>query len=416
MNETRREEYRLYVGIDWATTAHRVVILDAARRVVAEREVAHTGAALAALADELTARAGGEPAAVAVAIEVPRGPVVETLLERGCAVYALNPKQLDRFRDRYSVAGAKDDRRDARVAAEALITDRDAFRRLRVEEPGVIRLRELGRTEADLQQELTRLANRLREQLLRYYPQALALCPAADEPWFWALLAMAPTPAAAARLPLGRVRALLRARRVRRLSAETVQAELQTPALRVAPGTAEAASETIGWLLPRLELVAQQRQACIRRVEEALDALTTSGQLSEQRDVLILRSVPGIGRVVAATLLGEAATEVAQRDYHALRTHGGLGPVTKQSGKRRVVQMRYACHARLREAFYHWGRVSVQRDLRSRAHYTRLRQGGHSHGRALRGVVDRLLHMLMAMLRTQTLYDSSRRQPLAQSA
>ncbi len=416
MNETHREEYRVYVGIDWASAAHRVIIVDAARRVVAEHEVAHTGAALAALGDELIARAGGDAAAVAVAIEVPRGPVVETLLERGCAVYALNPKQLDRFRDRYSVAGAKDDRRDARVLAEALITDRAAFRRLRVEEPGVIRLRELGRAEADLQEELTRLANRLRDQLLRYYPQALALCPAADEPWFWALLAVAPTPAAAARLASDRVGTLLRAHRIRRLRAESVLAQLHTPALRVAPGTAEAASETIGWLLPRLELLAQQHRDCARRVEEALDELTTSGQLREQRDVLILRSVPGIGRVVAATLLGEAAAEVAARDYHALRTHGGLGPVTKQSGKRRVVQMRYACHDRLREAFYHWGRVNVQRDPRSRAHYTRLRQCGHSHGRALRGVVDRLLEMLMAMLRTQTCYDPSRRQPLAKTA
>jgi hypothetical protein len=121
----------LYVGIDWASRAHRVIIMDAARRVVAEQEVAHTGEELTALADELITRAGGEAAEVAVAIEVPRGPVVETLLERGCAVYALNPKQLDRFRDRYSMAGAKDDRRDARVLAEALITDRAAFRRLR---------------------------------------------------------------------------------------------------------------------------------------------------------------------------------------------------------------------------------------------------------------------------------------------
>ncbi len=127
--ETDREDYRLYVGIDWASTAHRVVSLNAARAVVADQEVAHTGAALAALADELIARAGGRAAAVAVAIEVPRGPVVETLLERGCAVYVLNPKQLDRFRDRYSVAGAKDDRRDAQVLALALITDRAALQR-----------------------------------------------------------------------------------------------------------------------------------------------------------------------------------------------------------------------------------------------------------------------------------------------
>lgn len=416
MTETAPEAYRVFVGIDWAATAHRVVVLDAARRVVSDRAVAHRGAALTALAEELVAQAGGAVAGVAVAIEVPRGPVVETLLDRGLAVFALNPKQLDRFRDRYSVAGAKDDRRDARVLAEALLTDRAAFRRLAPEDPRVIRLRELSRTETELQQELTRLANRVREQLLRYYPQALALCPAADEPWFWAVLAVAPTPAAAQRVTAARLTALLRAQRIRRVTADGVLATLRTPPVRVAPGTAEAASEHLTWLLPRLELVATQRAACAQRVRAVLEELATPGRPGERRDVLILRSVPGIGRVVTATLLSEAATEVALRDYHALRVHGGVAPVTQQSGKRRAVQMRYACNGRLRDGLYHWGRVSVQRDPASRQHYRQLRARGHSHARALRGVIDRLLRMLMAMLRTQTTYDPSRRPLLAQPA
>ena len=64
---------------------------------------------------------------VGVAIETPRGPVVESLMERGIAVHSINPKQLDRFRDRLSPAGAKDDRRDARVLASALRTDPHCF-------------------------------------------------------------------------------------------------------------------------------------------------------------------------------------------------------------------------------------------------------------------------------------------------
>jgi hypothetical protein len=60
---------------------------------------------------------------VAIGIEIPRGAVVETLVERRFAVYSLNPKQMDRFRDRHSVAGAKDDSRDALVIADSLRTD-----------------------------------------------------------------------------------------------------------------------------------------------------------------------------------------------------------------------------------------------------------------------------------------------------
>lgn len=215
----------------------------------------------------------------------------------------------------------------------------------------------------------------------------------------------------------GRVAALLRTHRIRRVAAETVLAQLQTPAVGVSPGTVEAASERIAWLLPRLRLLHAQRRECVRRVEQALAALAElPGQLHEQRDVTILRSLPGVGRVVAATLLAEAAPALRERDYHALRAQSGLAPVTRQTGKRRVVIMRYACHQRLRTAMYHWGRVSVQCDAHSRRHYAALRARGHAHARALRGVVDRLLLILIAMLKTRTCYDPARRRPLLQTA
>ena len=143
------DDYELYVGIDWATEAHQVCLLDPRGQVLAEQRVAHTGPALAALVTDLVSRVT-PPSRIAVAIEIPRGAVVDTLLERGLHVFVLNPKQLDRFRDRYSVARAKDDRRDARVAADALRTDRAAFRRLALEDPRVIRLRELSRLHDDL--------------------------------------------------------------------------------------------------------------------------------------------------------------------------------------------------------------------------------------------------------------------------
>ena len=102
-----------------------------------------------------------------------RGPVVESLMERGFAVHSINPKQLDRFRDRFSPAGAKDDRRDARVLASALRTDPHCLRRLEPTDPAIIELREWSRLDEDLTRERVRLANRMRQQLWRYYPQFL---------------------------------------------------------------------------------------------------------------------------------------------------------------------------------------------------------------------------------------------------
>jgi hypothetical protein len=140
------------------------------------------------------------------------------------------PKQLDRFRDRFTVAGAKDDRRDAYVLADALRTDRHCFHRLTVEDPVVIELREWSHMAEHLQQERNRLANRVREQLWRYYPQALELGDDLAVDWFLNLWALAPTPAKAARLRESRVTTLLKAHRIRRIeAAEVLRILRQTP-------------------------------------------------------------------------------------------------------------------------------------------------------------------------------------------
>src|SRR2546428_5796807 len=191
-------DYEVYVGVDWATQHHQVSVVDPTGQRREERQVPHSGSGLAELVDALT-HLVSDPQRIAVAIEVPRGAIVDTLLERGCHVFALNPKQLDRFRDRHTVAGAKDDRRDAFVLADALRTDRHAFRRLNVEAPVVIQLREMSRLHGDLVEETSRLTNRLREQLWRIFPPNPPHSPAAKKPRVWGVLPPAPAPAPARR-------------------------------------------------------------------------------------------------------------------------------------------------------------------------------------------------------------------------
>ena len=110
----------------------------------------HGGAGLAEMAAWILARAGVDAHSVGVAIDIPHGPVVETMMERGFTVHSVNPKHLDRFRDRFLPAGAKDDRRDSRVLADALRTDGHAFRRLDPAAPEIVELREWSRIANDL--------------------------------------------------------------------------------------------------------------------------------------------------------------------------------------------------------------------------------------------------------------------------
>jgi len=407
-----------FIGVDWATDAHAVCVVDATGRVCDRRTVAHSAAALETLIEALVARAAGEPARVAVAIEVPRGALVEVLVERGFAVYAINPKQLDRFRDRFTAAGAKDDRRDAWVLADSLRTDPQAYRAIRLDDPRVIQLREWARLDEDLAAEVTRLTNQLRDVIYRGMPGLLALSPAADDPWLWTLLREAPTPSAQQRLSERRLARLLREHRIRRLTAAQVRAVLQQPPVFTAPGVIDAVAAHLALLLPRVELAARQRREAAQQLQRWLDTLDgpAAGDQREHSDVAIVRSMPGIGTRVAARMLAEASQPLVDRAYHVLRAHMGLAPITKQSGRRRIVVMRYACNRRLRDAAYHWGRTAIQLDAPTRAYYTQLRTRGHGHARALRSVTDRLLRILMTPLERRQLFDPAYAQPVAAPA
>ncbi|HYO96426.1 MAG TPA: transposase, partial [Polyangiaceae bacterium] len=121
--------FSVFVGIDWGSELHQVCVMDSTRRVLLEKAFAHSRKGLGELVEAILKVTGEGTERVAVAIEVPRGPIVDTLLEKDIAVFAVNPKQLDRFRDRHTVAGAKDDRRDALVLADSLRTDKHAFRK-----------------------------------------------------------------------------------------------------------------------------------------------------------------------------------------------------------------------------------------------------------------------------------------------
>ena len=405
-------ERNWYAGVDWASESHHVVLTDADGRKIGEKAFRHSGEGLAEMAAWLLATSGAaEAGQIRAAIEVPHGPVVEALIERGFKLHVLNPKQMDRFRDRFTLAGAKDDSRDAETMASALRTDAKCFRLLALADPVVIELREWSRIAEDLGDERSRLANRLQDQLWRYYPAFLELKGDFAAEWALDLWHAAPTPKKATRIGEATIAAILKRHRIRRFDAAHVLSILRKPPLQLAPGTAEAARAHIATLLPRIRLLNRQ----IKEAHDRIDALIARFGAAEeaepgqnkQRDAEILASLPGNGRIVLATLLAEATDALQRRDYAALRSLTGIAPVTKRSGKSIIVVRRYACHRRLAQAMYHWARVAVQRDIRSRAKYAALRARGHSHGRALRSVADRLLNVACAMLRAGTLFDAS---------
>lgn len=397
--------YSRLVGIDWAKSRHEVCVLDAQGEAVEQRQVEHKATPIAKLADRLIEQTGGDPARVAVAIEEPRGTVVETLLERAIHVYVVNPRQLDRFRDRHTMAGAKDDRLDAYVLADVLRTDRKRLRRLELDAAHVIELREVTRADEGLRKEASRLSNRVADQIYRVAPRLSQLCQAANEPWYWDLIERMLVTHAGKPVSRRWVKALVTRRNLRRVTYPEVLAILEEPQVFVAPGAVQASRRHLALLLPRLRLVHQQRAECKKQLEQLLqDFAEIDDGDPDPSDVEILFSLPGAGVGVVSAMVAEASGIIARRDFAALRAHGGVAPVTRRSGKSKRVSMRYACNRRLRFALHHFARCSTACDPAARQYYRSHRDRGHSHSHALRALGNRWLRILFAMLRDRTCY------------
>ena len=276
-----------FVGIDWGSTTHHVCLLDADGSVRGSQAFPHGGAGQAELARWLLEETGAAPGQIGVAIETPHGPVVEGLLVAGFAVHAIGPAQIRGSRRRYASSGAKDDRRDARMLARALRADPDLFRRLDLEQPLVLQLRERTRTLNELTRQRTRFCHQIRQQLWRYYPQLLAIPALLNQlthPWFIELWNKARTPAQALKLRVSTLAKLLKKHGIRRLTAARLREILITPALTVAPGAAEAASRALATLFAQAHATNQLLAQAQHEVRELLKAFSQAHAADDRPD------------------------------------------------------------------------------------------------------------------------------------
>jgi transposase len=406
-----QNHFRILVGIDLGRWLHHACVLDASGELLQYRRFAHSSEGLSKTVEELLNLAQQRPELIAVAIETPHGAVVETLLQRGIAVFAINPKQVDRFRDRYAVSSVKDDPRDAFVLADVLRTDGHRFPRLHLPPPEIVALRELLSARNQLIKHHVALSSQIRELLVRCWPHLLTLAPRnrALDSFFCELLELFFHADRTVSLQSQSFQTLLKKHHIRRVKLEQIIDILQKPSLPVAPGTAAATSIHIKLLVQQLLLVWRQRRDSDQYLERWFKQNQHTSEPKEPTDAAILASLPGVGSFVLASVLSHAHDAIHLRNLNALRSLGGIAPVTRQSGQRRHVLMRRARSQPLNYALHHWAHMAVLRDPHFELHYRRLRARGHTHARALRGLMDRILTIAIAMLRDRTFYNPSRR-------
>lgn len=389
----------IFVGDDWAEAHHDVHVLNEAGERLTSRRLPEGLEGVAGL-HKLIAEYVDDPSEVVVGIETDRGLWVGALVAAGYRVYGINPLAVSRYRDRHNVAGAKSDAGDAKVLADLVRTDRHNHRPVAGDSDLAEGVKVLARGHQNLIWIRTRHTNMLRSALREYYPGALGAFDDLDHPDALAVLDRAPTPGAGRALTRSQIKAALRrGGRQRNLDTRTeaiCQAlradQLQAPA-EVVQAYAATTKAAVG---------------VIRELNSQISSLETelADHFEQHPDADILRSVPGLGVILGARVLGEFGDDPNRyADAKSRKNYAGTSPITVASGKRRAVLARYVRNRRLYDAIDQWAFCSLTASQGCREFYDQHRTKGDLHHQALRALGNRLVGILHGCLTHRTLYD-----------
>jgi transposase len=389
---------RYYLGIDWADEDDAVWVANEAGEKVMSRRIAHTVAARSEWARWLR-ECQAEGIELWAAIERPHGRIVDFLLAHGVVVYAINPKSLDRARDRYRVGRSKSDPFDAQVLALFLRSDHVQLRPLRPSSEAAQELQGLTRDYRRQVHLQTRLVNQLTATVKEYYPRALELSEDLTAQWVRAFLAHYPTPAAVAALTQPAWQAFARAHRLAPARIAALWETLQQPQLPLPAHVVRTKARLLQALLrelaPTLATVAEYRAA----IDDFFAAMPTSE---------IARSLPvGKAGTTVPTIWAELGDHADRWDsVRRLQGYAGSVPETERSGSggHRLIKFRFACNPVLRDALHQLAFLSLSHSLWAHTYYARYRARNHTHHEALRALGAKWLKIIFVMWKRHVPY------------
>jgi transposase len=391
----------LFVGDDWAQDHHDVEIQDeSGRRLTKARlpEGVVGMARLHALLGELV-DSDAEGAQVVVGIESDRGPWVRALVAAGYQVFAVNPLQAARFRQRRSVSGAKSDAADAHTLADMVRTDSHQLRQVAGDSELAEAIKVVARAHKTLIWERTRHTQRLRNALREFFPAALEAFEDLTSPDALELLGKAADPVTAARLTRSQITAALRRAGRRHVTerAEQIQASLRAEQLKQPQVITTAYAATV------------RSQVAVLTTLNA-EITTMQGEVAahfgQHPDAEIYLSQPGLGAILGARVLAEFGDDPHRyADAKSRKNYAGTSPITRQSGKHKFVLARYVHNDRLLDALGRQAFTALTASPAARVYYDQLRDRGKDHNAALRQLANRLVGILHGCLKTHTTYD-----------
>ncbi len=402
----------LFVGDDWAEDHHDVEIQDESGHRLAKARLSEGVAGMARLhalvGEHLDADA--DSGQVAVGIETDRGPWVHALVAAGYRVFAVNPLQAARFRQRRSMSGAKSDTADAHTLADMVRTDSHQLRPVAGDSELAEAIKVVARAHKMLIWERTRHSQRLRNALREFFPAALEAFEDLTAPDALELLAKAADPESAARLTRTQITAALRRARRRQVAerAEQIQTALRAERLGQPPAVAAAYAATVRSQVAVLVTL----NAEIATMQGEVEAHFGQHPAAE-----IYLSQPGLGVILGARVLAEFGDDPDRyADAKARKNYAGTSPITRQSGKHKDVLARYVHNHRLLDALGRQAFTALTASPAARAYYDQLRDRGKDNNAALRQLANRLVGILHGCLKTSTPYNENTAWPAFHNA
>lgn len=397
----------VFCGIDWAEEHHDIAVVDADGVVLARARIGDDVAGYAQLLEVLAEHGDTADTLTPVAIETGRGLLVAALRASGRPVFVINPMAAARYRERWTSARSKSDAVDAQLLANVLRTDAAMHRPLPADSELVRAVAVLARAGQEAVWARQQLANQLRSVLREFFPAAVTAFHrkhvglASREAL--AVLAVAPTPQQAAKLTKAKLRRILEtAGRQRNLDvwAERLHDEFAADQLRHAPQVEAAFGAQVSALVLQLTAAAAAAEQLLARSEQVFN---------EHPDAAIITSFPGLGDITGARVLAELGDDRTRfTTAKALKAYAGSAPVTRASGKSKIVMYRRVKNDRLAATGYLWAFASLTKSPAARAHYDRRRAHGDRHAAALRHLFNRMIGQLHHCLEQTVTYDEAK--------
>jgi transposase len=401
----------VFVGIDWAEAHHDICLLDEQGKLLGKRRVSEGLEGVRQL-HELVAEHAEEPEQVVVGIETDRGLLVQALVAAGYQVYAINPLAVTRYRDRHTPSRAKSDSGDAKLLADLVRTDRHNHRPIAGDSKQVEAVGILARAHQNLVWTRKRHTNQLRSLLREFYPAALeAFAGELAERDAIVVLERAPTPDQGRSLSQAKIiSALRKGGRQRNLEAKAaeIQACLRAPQIQPPPLVARAYGRSVTALVGLLRQLNQE----LASLEQEL------GDTFEMHpDAEIYLSLPGLGNVLGARVLAEFGDDRTRfANPKARKNYAGTSPITRASGRSKVVLARFVGNRRLADACYLWAFAALRSSPGARRYYDAQRARKHTHSQALRALANRLVGILHGCLEHRQPYREEVAWPVLEAA